>query len=88
MATKSYPNFTYNDIENLAIEVKKKTLNLSSENIMPSLLLRETLDFNLQLPLDTESAKSHLIVSPILNELRRINNSCRKSKPINQQLIT
>jgi hypothetical protein len=75
MATKSYPNFTYNDIENLTIEVKKKTLNLSSENITPSLLLRETLDFNLQLPLDTESAKSHLIVSPILNELRRINNS-------------
>ena len=62
MATKSYPNFTYNDIENLAIEVKKKTLNLSSENIMPSLLLRETLDFNLQLPLDTESADRKSVV--------------------------
>jgi hypothetical protein len=71
----SYSDFTLDDLKrefNLIIR-ERVALFTSVEPINPSPLLRETLEENLPLALeiDTEKARSELIIAPILVEIRK-----------------
>ena len=70
---KSYSNFNYNDIKHLNIVLKRAKLFDTVENVVPSARLIADVQDNLELPFDTEKAKSELLVMPVLNELRRKN---------------
>ncbi len=70
---KSYSSFNYNDIKTLNIVLKRAKLFDSVEHIAPSARLVADIEDNLELPFDTEKAKSELLVVPVLNELRRNN---------------
>ena len=74
MAT-SYSKYTFDDLLKLGISLEKKDFMPALKEIQPSELLKETLKFNLKVPMDTEIAKMQLIVSPIMNELLRITNN-------------
>ena len=75
MAATSYSKYSFEDLTKLDITFQKANFMPIFEGIMPSNLLTETLNFNLQIPMDTEIAKMQLIVSPIMNELLRITNN-------------
>jgi hypothetical protein len=70
---KSYSQFTAQDIRNLGISVEKGSIfgSIAAEN--PSAWLLETLSFNRQLPLSSEKARSELLITPVLVELKRKN---------------
>jgi hypothetical protein len=72
MAT-SYSKYTFDDLENLGIEVNKKHFLHDFEPIEPSDWLKKTLEINLQLPLASEKAKCELIITPVLSEMVEIN---------------
>ena len=70
-----YSDFTLDDLKrqfNLVVQ-ERVELFTSVEPVNPSSLLQETLDENIPLALeiDTEKARSELIVAPILVELRK-----------------
>ena len=57
---KSYSNFNYNDIKNLNIVLKRAKIFDTIENVTPSARLIADIEDNLELPFDTEKAKSEL----------------------------
>jgi hypothetical protein len=67
---KSYSQYTANDLNELGIEVVVNG-SLFSEitPIEPSDLLVKTLLINRKLPMQSEKAKSELLISPVLNEI-------------------
>lgn len=67
---KSYSQYTAEDLNELAIEVVVNG-SLFTEIIpmQPSDLLVQTLLINRKLPLQSEKAKSELLISPVLNEI-------------------
>lgn len=71
----SYSKFTFDDIEALGLNIVHQELFETSEEVQPSSFLEMTLKEHLDLPLGTEKAKSELLITPILNELRRINEN-------------
>lgn len=71
----SYSDFTLDDLKsqfNLVVQ-ERVELFTSVEPVNPSALLQETLDENIPLALeiDTEKARSELIIAPILVEIRK-----------------
>jgi hypothetical protein len=69
---KSYSNFTYQDLHALGLEITEESLFAegSIPPVPPSRLLLEILAMNKDVPTATEKAKSELIISPILSDLR------------------
>ena len=70
---KSYSHYDYPDLKELAIDVVSTKLFTSIALIQPSDLLLQILSINQQLPLQSEKAKSELLITPILNELWQRN---------------
>ena len=70
---KSYSNFTYQDLHALGLEIVEESLFQEKDitPVPPSRLLLEILDMNKDIPTATEKAKSELIISPILSDLRQ-----------------
>jgi hypothetical protein len=73
MAT-SYSTFVAEDIELLGLRLRIERLFTAPLTArQPSTFLEESLQLASELPLETEKAKSELLVTPILNEMRRRN---------------
>ena len=70
---KSYSKFTAEDIRQLGLTIRQRHLFSDITPIKPSALLLETLQLNQTMPLSSEKARSELLISPILLELRRQN---------------
>jgi len=72
---KSYSNFTASDLYDLGLQIIVTPLSEIAPPpvIQPSAWLLETIARNSQLPLATEKAKSELIITPILGEVRYSN---------------
>lgn len=70
---KSYSHYDYPDLKELAIDVVSTKLFTSITLLQPSDLLLQILSINQQLPLQSEKAKSELLITPILNELWQRN---------------
>ncbi|MFI3190515.1 hypothetical protein BCS42_02955 [Crenothrix sp. D3] len=70
---KSYSHYDYPDLKELAIDVVSTKLFTSITPLQPSDLLLQILSINQQLPLQSEKAKSELLITPILNELWQRN---------------
>ena len=70
---KAYSHFVSADIKTLGLKVVRRQLFETVQNIYPSDWLLTTLKINQQVPIETEKAKSELLITPILNELRVIN---------------
>ena len=70
---KSYSSFTYQDLHDLGLEITEEPLfqDVTIKPVPPSRLLLEILDMNKDVPTATEKAKSELIISPILSDLRQ-----------------
>ena len=70
---KSYSSFTYQDLHELGLDIVEEPLfqNVVIAPVQPSRLLLEILDMNKDIPTATEKAKSELIISPILSDLRQ-----------------
>lgn len=67
---KSYSQYTAEDLNELAIEVVVNgSLFSKITPIQPSDLLVQTLLINRKLPMQSEKAKSELLISPVLNEI-------------------
>jgi hypothetical protein len=67
---KSYSQYTAEDLNELGIEVVVDgSLFTEIVPIQPSDLLVQTLLINRKLPMQSEKAKSELLISPILNEI-------------------
>jgi len=71
----SYSEFTFDDIKNqFQLEIIERIELFSAiEPISPSILLKETLEENIPLALeiDTEKARSEMIIVPVLIEMRK-----------------
>jgi hypothetical protein len=68
---KSYSNFTtYEDVKSLGLNVKRKRLFTQITPVQPSEFLQKTLKLNQETPMESEKAKSELLITPILNEVR------------------
>ncbi|MBT9097179.1 hypothetical protein KFZ76_05575 [Methylovulum psychrotolerans] len=63
----------YADLKELAIDVVGLKLFTHILPIQPSDLLRQVLANNQQLPLQSEKAKSELLITPILNDIWQRN---------------
>ena len=70
---KSYSHYHYPDLKELAIDVVSAKLFTTVTPLQPSDLLLQILSINQQLPLQSEKAKSELLITPILNELWQRN---------------
>ena len=71
---KSYSHFTFEDIKNLGLDVVRTQLFVMTiDSISPSDFLLKTLEINNQIPIESEKAKSELLITPILTEIR-VNN--------------
>jgi hypothetical protein len=70
---KSYSHYHYPDLKELAIDVVSIKLFTAITLLQPSDLLLQILSINQQLPLQSEKAKSELLITPILNELWQRN---------------
>ncbi|CAK0764090.1 conserved hypothetical protein [Gammaproteobacteria bacterium] len=70
---KSYSHFTIADIERLGMNVRRDHLFALVNEILPSDWLLQTLEINQQVPVDSEKAKSELLITPLLNEVRLKN---------------
>jgi hypothetical protein len=66
---KSYSQYSADDLNELGIEIVNGNLFPEITPIQPSELLIQILELNKQLPLQSEKAKSELLISPILNEI-------------------
>lgn len=71
---KSYANFTIANIKALGIETINQGLFSKITAITPSKLLTQLLKACEGVPLQSEKAKSELLISPVINEVR-LNNS-------------
>ncbi|MCU0340308.1 MAG: hypothetical protein MUE30_10505 [Spirosomaceae bacterium] len=71
MSKKSYSHFTYQDLKALGLEIVEERLFVPAPAFVePSDFLKNTLEINLDVPMATEKAKSELLITPILNEIR------------------
>lgn len=71
---KSYSHFTIEDIQQLKIDViREPVFNQAPVLIKPSDFLIKTLQMNNEIPIESEKAKSELLITPILMELH-VNN--------------
>lgn len=70
---KSYSQFTAEDLEELGLTIVQDYLYSHVKPQSPSSLLEQTVDFNLQMPMLSEKARSELLIAPILLEMRRKN---------------
>jgi hypothetical protein len=70
---KTYSNFKYEDLDTLGVRLKSKKLFEEIKPSEPSSWLNQTFAINKEAPMDTEKAKSELIVVPILTELKLKN---------------
>lgn len=70
---KSYSSFTTADIKELGIEIIKERLFCNIPPINPSDLLLAFLKAYEDVPLLSEKARSELVITPILNEVRLRN---------------
>jgi hypothetical protein len=71
---QSYSKFTYDDLDQLNIQVVKQTLVFEGmQAVEPSNLLQETLKRHLRMPLASEKAKCEFIITPILSDLTERN---------------
>ncbi len=71
---KSYSHFTYEDITHLGISVvRTQVFTETVTYINPSDFLLKTLEINNQIPIESEKAKSELLITPILTEIRTHN---------------
>jgi hypothetical protein len=69
---KSYSSFTYQDLHALGLDITEESLFPEGliTPVPPSRLLLEILAMNKDVPTATEKAKSELMISPILSDLR------------------
>ena len=68
---KSYSNFTtFEDIKSLGLNVKRRRLFDKITPVEPSAFLIQTLKSNQEIPMESEKAKSELLITPILSEIR------------------
>jgi hypothetical protein len=70
---KSYSQYTADDLNELDIEIVNGRLFIDIVPLQPSDLLIQILELNKQFPLQSEKAKSELLISPIINEIWRKN---------------
>ena len=68
---KSYSNFTtFEDVKSLGLNVKRRRLFDTITPVEPSAFLIQTLKSNQEIPMESEKAKSELLITPILSEIR------------------
>jgi type I site-specific restriction endonuclease len=67
---KSYSHYNSDDLKTLGITVSRCPALFEIEPIAPSEFLLTLLEINQQLPIESEKAKSELLITPILNEVR------------------
>jgi len=70
---KSYSHFTTDDLTDLGLTVVQDYLFKHVKSNAPSDWLLETFAFNQQIPMISEKARSELLITPILLEMRRKN---------------
>ncbi len=70
---KSYSNFTVADVKALGVEVINQRLFDEVKKVAPSGLLTQLLKAYEGIPLQSEKAKSEILISPVINEVR-LNN--------------
>jgi hypothetical protein len=71
---RSYSDYSLNSLsDNCNIDNTKRALNLCNQLIQPSQLLQDVLQRNESLPINSEKARSELIVTPILVEWMQNN---------------
>ncbi|MFM8332133.1 MAG: hypothetical protein ACKN9T_10630 [Candidatus Methylumidiphilus sp.] len=70
---KSYSHFTSEDIKSLGVSTIRGALFETLEPIEPSEFLLKTLAINREVPIESEKAKSELLITPILTEIRLMN---------------
>jgi hypothetical protein len=73
MTKKSYSHFKADDLAELGLEVVQDYVFTHIEPQTPSNWLIETFAFNQQIPMISEKARSELLITPILLEMRRRN---------------
>ncbi len=72
--SKSYSQFTFEDLREIGYDFGYKSLNFNPKLITPSNHLLEDLAHSNHVPLGSEASKSQLITTPILNEILSKNN--------------
>jgi hypothetical protein len=73
-SARSYSAYKLPDIEALGLDVVRRNFLRSPLPVIePSVYLLTTLEMHLQLPLESEKAKSEHLIVPILNEIRLRN---------------
>jgi len=70
---KSYSNFTVEDIKGLGISMIRGPLFGEIESVEASEFLVKTLAINREVPIESEKAKSELLITPVLTEIRLRN---------------
>lgn len=70
---KSYSQYTPQGIKDLGLSVERGNILEKPSGSEPSAWLLETLALNKQLPMSSEKARSKLLITPILVELKRKN---------------
>ncbi len=73
MSRKSYAHFKSEDLAELGLSIVQDYLYQEAKPQLPSAWLEETLSFNFQMPMLSEKARSELLITPILLEIRRQN---------------
>lgn len=67
---KSYSHFGAEDIASLGFMIVRVGALFSAQRLEPSEFLLTQLTLNQQVPMESEKAKSELLITPILNEIR------------------
>ena len=70
---KSYSNFTVEDLGNLGLSVIAKRLFESRSDIAPSTWLLQCMEVYEGVPLQSEKARSEMLITPIISEVRLKN---------------
>jgi hypothetical protein len=70
---KSYSQYTAEDLSSLELAVNTAKLLDNFKLVEPSAWLLQTLNYNSVLPVSTEKARSELLITPILVELKQKN---------------
>jgi hypothetical protein len=71
---KSYSSFTAEDIKALGVSIARSDLFEHADPVEPSEFLLKTLEIHRQIPAESEKAKSELLITPVLMELRLRNH--------------
>jgi hypothetical protein len=70
---RSYSNFTAEDLPELGLNAIQDYLFETVNPLMPSQWLLDTFDLNQEIPMVSEKARSELLITPILVEMRKKN---------------